>query len=77
MKSLKKMGIHLPAADAIKKIVKETKPKVRCELVPLNKVEEYSKRNDSNSTLSIDYNDIQSLAILDNGARVALITVQV
>ena len=38
VKSLKKMGVHLLAADAIEKVVKETKPKVRCEPVPLNKV---------------------------------------
>ena len=43
MKSLKKMGVHLPTADAIEKVVKETKPKVRCELVSLNKVGDYSE----------------------------------
>ena len=64
VKSLKKMGIHLPSADAIEKVVNEEKPKVRCELVPLNKVRDYSEGNDSNTTLPIEYNDIQSLAIL-------------
>ena len=77
VKSLKKMDVHLPAADAIEKVVKETKPKVRCERVPLNKVGDYSEGNDSNTTLPVKYNDVQSLAISDSGARVALITVQV
>ena len=77
VKSLKKMGIHLPLADAIKKVVKETKPNVRCEPVPLNKVGDYSEGNNSNTTLPVEYNDIQSLAILDSGAGVALITIQV
>ena len=35
VKSLKKMGIHLPLADAIKRVVRETKPAVRCEPIPL------------------------------------------
>ena len=38
VKSLKKMGIHLPSADVIKRVVKQAKPNMRCELVPLNKV---------------------------------------
>ena len=50
---------------------------MRCELVPLNKVGDYSEGNNSNTTLPIEYNDVQSLAILDSGAGVALITVQV
>ena len=71
------MGIHLPSTDAIKKVVKEAKPNVRCEPVPLNKVGDYSEGNDNNTTLSVEYNDVQSLAILDNGVGVALITIQV
>ena len=67
------MGVHLPAADAIEKVVKETKPNMRCEPVPINKVGDYNEGNDNNTTFSIEYNDIQSLAILDNGSRVALI----
>ena len=77
MNSLKKMRIHLPSADAIKKVVKQANPNVRCEPVPLNKVGDYSEGNKSKTTLPMEYNDIQSLAILDNGARVALIIVQV
>ena len=77
VKSLKKMGIHLPSANTIKKVVKEANPNVRCELVPLNKVGDYNEGNNSNTTLPIEYNDVQNLAILDSGAGVALITVQV
>ena len=50
---------------------------MRCEPVSLNKVGDYSEEIDSNTTLLVEYNGIQSLAILDSGARVALITVQV
>ena len=77
VKILKKMGVHLPAVDAIEKVVKETKPKVRCEPVSLNKVGDCSERNNSNTTLPVEYNDVQNLAILDSGAKVALINVQV
>ena len=71
------MGIHLPSADTIKKVVEQMKPNVRCEPVPLNKVGDYSEGNDSNTTLPIEFNKVQSLAILDSGARVALVTVRV
>ena len=67
----------MPSIDAIEKVVRETKPAVRCELVSLNKVGDYSKGNDSNTTFPIDFNKVQGLAILDSGAGVALITVQV
>ena len=76
MKGLRKMGIYLPLADAIKRIVRETKPVVRCEPVPLDKLGDYSEGgNNINATLPIEYNDIRSLAILGSGARVALIIV--
>ena len=71
------MGIHLPSANTIKKVVKEAKPNVRCESVPLNKVGDYSEGNDNNTTLPIEYNDVQILAIMDSGVGVALIVVQV
>ena len=71
------MGIHLPSVDAIEKVVKEAKPNVRCEPVPLNKVGDYSEGNNSNTTLPPEYNEVQSLAILNSGAGVALIIVQV
>ena len=77
VKSLKKMGIHLPSVDAIQKVVKETKLNVRCEQVPLNKVGDYSEGNDNNTTLLVEYNDVQNLAILDSGAGVALITIEI
>ena len=71
------MGIHLPLIDAIEKVVRDTKPNVRCEPLPLNKVGDYSEENDSNTTLPIEFNEVQSLAILDSGAGVALVTIQV
>ena len=77
VRSLKKMGIHLPLADAIERVVKDNKPNVRCELVPLNKVGDYSEGNDSNTTLLVEFNQVQILPILDSGARVALVLVQV
>ena len=62
VKNLKKMSVHLPTTDAIEKVVKKTKPNVRCELVPLNKVGDYSEGNNNNTTLPVEYNDVQSLA---------------
>ena len=77
VKSLKKMGIHLLAMDAIERVVKENKPNVRCEPNPLNKVGDYNEGNNSNTTLQAEFNEVQNLAILDSGVGVALITVQV
>ena len=70
VKRLKKMGIHLPSIDAIKKVVRETKPVVRCEPIPLNKVGDYNEVKNNNTTLPIEYNEVQSLAILDSGASI-------
>ena len=50
---------------------------MRCEPIPLNKVGDYNEGNDSDTTLPIEFNEVQSLAILDSGAGVALITIQI
>ena len=71
------MGIHLPLANAIERAIKDHKPKVRCEPIPLSKVGDYSEQNNSNTTFPIEFNEVQRFAILDSGARVTLIMVQV
>ena len=50
--------------------------KVKCELVPLNKVGDY-KEDDGNTTLPMEFNEFKSLAILDSGVGVAIATKQV
>ena len=62
--SLKKMGIHLPLVDAIERVVRDSKPNIWCEQIPLNKVGDYSEGNDSNTTLLIEYNEVASLVLL-------------
>ena len=42
--------------------------------VPLNKVGEYCERTDANIILPKKYNDVETLAILDSGAGVAIAT---
>ena len=74
---MKKMGIHLPSADAIEKVVRDSKPNVRCEPIPLNKVGDYFEGDDGNTTLLVEFNEVNNLAILDSGARVAIATKQV
>ena len=51
--------------------------KVKCELVPLNKVGDYCEGDDGNTTLPMEFNEEKNLAILDNGAGVAITTKQV
>ena len=51
--------------------------KVKFELVPLNKVGDYCKGDDGNTTLLVEFNKVKSLAILDSGSRVAIATKQV
>ena len=71
------MGIYLPSSDAIKRVVRETEPNEMCELVPLNKVGDYSERNDNNTTLLVKYHEVQILAILDSGVGVVLVTIHI
>ena len=44
------------------------------EPVPLNKVGDYCEGEDSNTTIPVDFNGQQTLAILDSGAGVAIAT---
>ena len=48
--------------------------KVKCELVPLNKVGDYCEGDDGNTTLPIEINEVKSLEILDSGVGVAIAT---
>ena len=51
--------------------------KIKCELVPLNKVGEYYEGYYGNTTLPVEFNEVKSLAILDSGVGVAIATKQV
>ena len=53
---------------------REVVGKVKCELVPINKVGDYNEREDNNTALPVEFNDIKSMAILDSGAGVAIAT---
>ena len=58
---------QIPNLDRIKK-------QKTYEPVPLNKVGDYCEGEDSNTTIPVDFNGQQTLAILDSGARVAIAT---
>ena len=70
---LKQIGIPIIDIEPI-----QTKEKVqrgvKCEPVPINKVGDYCEGEDSNTTLPIEFNEVQSLAILDSEASLAIAT---
>ena len=43
----------------------------------MNKVGDYCKGEEGNITLPLEYNNVQTLAILDSGAGIAIATKQV
>ena len=53
---------------------KEMVGKVKCEPVPINKVGDYCEKEDINTTLPVEFNEIKSMAILDSGVGVAVAT---
>ena len=70
---LKKLGVELPISEQIPNLEKIKKQKTY-EPVPLNKVGDYCEGEDSNTTIPVDFNGQQTLAILDSGAGVAIAT---
>ena len=55
-------------------MAKGAKAKQNVEPVPLNKVGDYCKGEDSNTTILVEFNERKTLAILDSGAGVAIAT---
>ena len=55
-------------------MLKEVVGKVKCELVPINKVKDYCEGEDNNTTLFLDFNEVKIMAILDSGAGIAIAT---
>ena len=50
---------------------------MKCESVPINKVGKCCEGEDGNPTLLVESNEVQSPAILDSGASVAIETKEV
>ena len=72
------MGIEMSLIQEMTEtMVVDLVKKVKCELVPLNKVGDYYEGDDGNTTLPMEFNDVKSLAILDGGVGVAIATKQV
>ena len=65
---LNKMGVPITQMDPIHTEEKVQRG-VKCEPVPINKVGDYCEGEDSNTTLPIEFNEVQSLAILDSGGQ--------
>ena len=70
---LKKLGVELPISEQIPNLERKQKQKTY-EPVPLNKVGDYCEGEDSNTTIPVEFNGQQTLAILDSGAGVAIAT---
>ena len=69
------MGVEAPPCKVMKEtIVADSMRRVKCELVPLNKVGNCYKGENDNTTLPLELNEVKSVAILDSGARVAIAT---
>ena len=63
-------GMFLKQSDHLKQINQPTS----VQPIPLNKVREYCKGANGIITLSIKYNDVKTLAKLNNGAGIAIAT---
>ena len=72
--TLQSIGIKGILEEHIKLLKESNQTPSSVQLVPLNKVGEYYEGPDGNITLPIEYNDVETLAILDNGAGVAIAT---
>ena len=51
--------------------------RINCEIVPINKVGDYCKGEDGNTTFPVELNNLKNLAILDSGGGVAIATKQI
>ena len=68
------MGIHIPISEIERALeaLKQTKKVV--EPIPVNKVGDYCKGEDGNTTIPVEFARQTSIAILDSGAGVAIAT---
>ena len=73
---LVKMGIPIKDAKPIE-TKNKVKKRVKCEPIPIKKFGDYCEGEDGNTTLPVKFNEVQSLAILDNGAGIAIATKEV
>jgi hypothetical protein len=72
------MGIRIPLQDLPVSVNENDQLKrAICEPVPINKVGDYCEGDDGNTTSPVEFNNVQSLAILDSGAGVATSTKQI
>ena len=68
------MGIKGIQDKHIKQLKENNRTLTSVQPVPLNKVGEYYEGVDGNITLPTELNDVKTLAIIDNGAGVAIAT---
>ena len=70
---LEKLGIKDPK-DLLKQERDEVQNGHKVQPLPINKVRNYCEGEDGNTTLPIEYEGVETLAILDSGAGVAIAT---
>ena len=73
-KTLHSLGLKGIQDKHIKQLKENHQTPTSVQPVPLNKVGDYCEGLDGNITLPIEYNDVETLAILNSGAGVAIAT---
>ena len=76
-KTLEKMGVKVPNLPNPGEEGVDAPRKEKCEPIPINKVGDYCEGEEGNTTLPIEFGKHKCTAILDSGARVAIVTKQV
>ena len=74
-KNLQKIGIKGIPNEHFKQFKENNQTPTSVQPVPLKKVGEYCDRENGNITLSIEYNDVKTLAILNSGAGLTIASI--
>ncbi len=75
-KCLEKFGVKNPIKVLQVELETGAQHKKRVEPVPINKVGDYCEGEEGNTTLPVECNGVQTKAILESGARIAILTKQ-
>ena len=71
---LEKFGVKNPFKFLEKEIYESDQTKNNTKPVPFKKVGEYCEGEDGNTTLPVEYKGVETKAILDSGAGIAIAT---
>ena len=68
------MGIKGVKPKELNQLQNGNKTRAQVQPIPVNKLGDYCEGKDGNITLLVEYNNVKTLAILDNGAGIAIAT---